>query len=135
MGSVIKEIAIDAAAGIAWSAVRDVGNVHTRLVPGFVTETTLADGIRTVAFANGIVIREAIVTIDDERRRIAYASVGGQAKHHNASIEIVSEGDTACRLIWTTDILPDALASFILGNVEAALPIMKKTIEAQARDA
>jgi len=132
MGSVIKEIVIGAAAEIAWSAVRDVGNVHTRLVPGFVTATTLEDGVRTVTFANGIVIGEAIVTIDEERRRIAYASIGGQAKHHNASIEIVPEGEAACRLIWTTDILPDALTSYILGNVEAALPIMKRTIEAQA---
>lgn len=36
------------------------------------------------------------------------------------------------RLIWTTDVLPDAVTSYILGNVEAALPIIKKTIEAQA---
>lgn len=133
MGSVIKEISIDAPADIAWSAVRDIGNVHTRLVPSFVTATVLEDGVRTVTFANGVVIREAIVAIDDERHRIAYASIGGQAKHHNASIEVIANGAASCRLIWTTDILPDALTSYIVGNVEAALPIMKKTIEAQAR--
>lgn len=133
MGSVMRDVAIDAAADIAWSAVADVGNVHIRLVPGFVRDTTLTDGVRTVTFANGVVIREAIVSIDQERRRIAYGSIGAKASHHNASIEIVPTGDASCRLIWTTDVLPDALVPYILGNVENALPIMNATIEAQAQ--
>lgn len=93
----IREIAIDAPAEIAWSAVRDAGNVHTRLVPGFVAATMLDEGVRTVTFANGVVLQEAIVTIDEERRRIAYASIGGRAQHHNASMEVVPDGASVCR--------------------------------------
>jgi hypothetical protein len=96
MGSVIREISIAVSADSAWIAVSDVGNVHKKLVPGFVTDTALTDDVRTVTFANGVVIRERIVTIDPEARRIAYGSIGGQAAHHNASIQIVPDGDASC---------------------------------------
>ena len=133
MASVIREILIDAPAAIAWSAVKDVGNVHTRLVPGFVAGCTIENGERTVTFLNGVVIREIIVDIDDDKMRLSYASVGGQSRHHNASIQIFDVGGKS-RLVWTTDVLPNEIASYILTNVNSALPIMKKTIEsAEAR--
>ena len=42
MASIHKEIHIAAAPEAAWAALRDVGALHTRLVPGFVTDTRLA---------------------------------------------------------------------------------------------
>ena len=41
MASVRKEIVTKARADSVWSAIRDVGALHTRLVPGFVTNTKL----------------------------------------------------------------------------------------------
>ena len=128
MAAVIREVFINAPATVAWSAVKDVGNVHTRLVPGFVTDCSLKGEERTVTFVNGVVIREVIVSIDDQHMRVSYASVGGQSRHHNASIQIFTAGEK-CRLLWVTDVLPDEFASYILSNVEAALPIIKTTIE------
>jgi hypothetical protein len=58
-------------------AVRDVGAVHKRLAPGFVADTRLEDDTRIVTFANGLVLRELIVDIDDEARRFVWAAVGG----------------------------------------------------------
>lgn len=52
----------------AWAAVRDVGEVHSRLAAGFVTSTVLEDSVRTVTFANGFVARERIVTVSDDMR-------------------------------------------------------------------
>ena len=49
-----------------WSAVRDIGALHTRLVPGFVTDTKLEPGARVVTFVNGV-LREPIVALDDRR--------------------------------------------------------------------
>jgi hypothetical protein len=41
MGSIRKEILTKAGIDAVWSAIRDVGALHTRLVPGFVTDTRL----------------------------------------------------------------------------------------------
>jgi hypothetical protein len=41
-----------------WDAVRDIGALHTRLVPGFVVATEIIPAGRRVTFANGVVIDE-----------------------------------------------------------------------------
>jgi hypothetical protein len=84
---------------------------------------------RIVTFANGLVAREVIVTIDDAARRIAYASVGGRLRHHNASIQVFDEGGGRTRLVWITDLLPDDMVPAIRGLVEQGARIMKQTLE------
>ena len=93
MASIRKEILIARRPEDIWAAIRDVGAVHERLAPGFVVGTTFADGARVVTFANGVVVRELIVDIDDEARRIAYAAIGGLSSHHNASMQVFAEGE------------------------------------------
>lgn len=56
-----------------WAALRDVGALHTRLVPGFVVHTKLEPGARIVTFGNGMVVRELIVDINDEAMRVAWS--------------------------------------------------------------
>ena len=59
MATLHHEITIQARAEDVWDAVRDVGALHTRLVPGFVKDTRLEPGaIRVVTFGNGVVVRE-----------------------------------------------------------------------------
>ncbi len=53
MASIRKEILLDARPEEVWDAVRDIGALHTRLVPGFVTDTRLEEGARIVTFGNG----------------------------------------------------------------------------------
>ena len=65
MASIRKEVVINAKPETAWAALRDVGALHTRLVPGFVVDTKLEDGARVVTFANGMVARELIVDVDE----------------------------------------------------------------------
>ena len=50
MATIIKEILIDARPDDVWDAVRDFGQVHKRLVPGFVTECRLDGDARVVTF-------------------------------------------------------------------------------------
>jgi hypothetical protein len=69
MAHIAKEIQIDAAPDAVWDAVRDVGRVHRRLVPGITTDCRLEDGARVVTFANGMVLRELIVDVDQAARR------------------------------------------------------------------
>ena len=69
MASIRKEIFTTARAHKVWDAIRDVGALHTRLVPGFVVDTRLEEGARVVTFGNGVTVREPIVDIDDRSRR------------------------------------------------------------------
>jgi len=70
MASIRREVRIDARPETAWDALRDIGALHTRLVPGFVTDTRLEDGARIVTFGNGMVARELIVDVDETARRV-----------------------------------------------------------------
>jgi hypothetical protein len=130
MASIRKEIALEAPAEHVWAAIRDVGAVHTRLAQEFVVDTRLDKGSRLVTFANGEVVRELIVDIDDQARRLAYAVVEWRTTHHNASFQVMPEGDNRCRLLWITDLLPDTLAEMINGFVEQGCIAIKRTLEA-----
>jgi len=81
MSSIRKEISINASPESVWDALRDVGALHTRLVPGFVTDTRLEPGARTVTFGNGQVVRELIVDLNETDRRLVWAVVDGPFQH------------------------------------------------------
>ena len=129
MATIIRDIEIGASAEYVWAAVRDVGAVD-RMFPGFVTEVTMEPGMRHVRFATGWVVHELIISIDDSLRRVAYASVGGMAKHHNASMQVFPVAENRCRILWTTDVLPDSVADSISDILNHAIPIMVRTLEA-----
>jgi carbon monoxide dehydrogenase subunit G len=129
MASVHREIVIDRPAADVWDALADVGALHTRLVRGFVTDCRLEPGARVVTFANGMVARELIVSVDGERRRVAWSVAGGRLSHHNASAQAFAEGDGACRVVWIADFLPDEHAPAISGMIDQGLAAMKRTLE------
>jgi Polyketide cyclase / dehydrase and lipid transport len=125
MATIFKEIFIQARPETAWDALRDVGALHTRLVPGFAVDVKLEDGAQVVTFANGNVAREVIVSIDDQARRLAWTIVGGRMTHHNGAAQVFAEGVEGCRFVWTTDLLPNELEPAIAGMVGQAMPIIK----------
>jgi carbon monoxide dehydrogenase subunit G len=127
--SIREEIAIDASADAVWEAVRDIGQAHRRLFPGILTDARLEENARVVTFADGTVLRELIVDLDNARRRFVYASVGGRATHHNASIEVVHESEGRSRLVWTTDLLPDELHDRVAGLMQKGSAVAKATLE------
>ena len=118
MASIHKEILIDAPAAAVWDAVRDFGALHTRLAPGFVLDSRLDGEARIVTFANGTIARELLVDCDETRRRLAYAVVSERLTQHSASIEIVADGDSRCRMIWLTDVLPHEIAPYIRAQMD-----------------
>jgi carbon monoxide dehydrogenase subunit G len=134
MATIRDEILINVPARQLWDAVRDIGALHTRLVPGFVTDCRLEDGgsARTVTFANGVVARELIVTLDDGARRLVWSAAGGRLTHHNASAQVFEEGADRCRLVWVADLLPDAMAPAIATMIGQGLQAMKKALESTA---
>ncbi|HSU93107.1 MAG TPA: SRPBCC family protein [Gemmatimonadaceae bacterium] len=128
MATIYKEIVISAPVHEAWDAIRDAGEVHRRLAPGILLDARLDGDARVVTFANGLIARELLVTIDDEARRFAYASVGGRTTHHNASMQVFPHGE-GTRFVWITDVLPDEIADSIRALVEQGSQIIKRTLE------
>ena len=135
MASIRKEMMIDAPADHVWAAIRDVGAVHTRFAQQMVLNTELDGDSRLVTFANGEVVRERIVDVDDEARRLAYAAVEWRTTHHNASFQVVPDGNDRCRLVWIADLLPNALADLVNGYMEQGCAAIKRTLESHHRAA
>ncbi|MEV3982359.1 SRPBCC family protein [Nonomuraea sp. NPDC049758] len=136
MASIRHEVVIDASPDHIWDVLRDVGAVHERLLPGRVEDTRLDGDQRFLTFPDGHVIRELIVAIDDDARRLAYAVVEGARPplaHHHASFEVRPEGEGAGRLIWITDVLPDARAAEVGLRMRYGAAEMKQAIEATSR--
>lgn len=135
MASVRQEIDVSLAAVPVWAAVRDVGAVHRRLLPGRVLDTRLEGDARVLTLPDGHVVRELVVSVDDEARRLAYAVVAGSRMplvHHHAVFEVHEAGVTACRLVWVTDVLPHALAGEVEVRTRVGLLEMRDALERQA---
>ena len=129
MGSIHKELAIGASADEAWAALRRVGEAHKLFAPVLI-DGHLAGDSRTVTFANGLKVRERIVDVDDERRRVVYSVVEGTPMtHHNAAMQIVEERAGRCRFIWTSDFLPDEFSQTMAPLVEQGAQALKANIE------
>jgi carbon monoxide dehydrogenase subunit G len=132
MASIQRETTIQASPEQVWAALRDVGALHTRLAPGFVTNVTLEEGARVVTFGNGVVARERIIDVDDQARRVVWSAAGGVLTHHNASAQVFAEGATHTRFVWIADLLPNAAAPTIAGMIEQGLAVIKRHLEQEA---
>jgi carbon monoxide dehydrogenase subunit G len=133
MASIRKEIAIDARPEAVWAALRDFGAVHERLVPGFVSDAYLeGDDVRVVTFFNGVVVREKLVGVDEEARRLAYALVEAPlgSSHYNGSAQVFADGDGGSRFVWIVDVLPHDVAEPVRDLMDQGIRVVKRTLEA-----
>lgn len=134
MASVTQEFLIPASPDVVWHAVRDVGNAH-ELFRGVLEDSRLDDdGARVATFANGAVVRELIVDVDDGARRLAYAAVEGPlgSLHHHSVMQVHA---AACgsRVTWVTDVLPDELADPIAAVMAQGARAMTVALTGNAR--
>jgi carbon monoxide dehydrogenase subunit G len=129
VASIRREVVIDATPEQVWDALRDVGAIHQRLCPGFVTDVKLEPGARVVTFGNGLVARELIVDLDEGARRLVWSASGGRLTHHNASAQVFAEDAGRTRLVWIADLLPNELAPAITAMIEQGITTIQKTLE------
>src|ERR1700752_298813 len=129
MATIHKEIEISRSSQFVWDAVRDVGEIHKRLVPGFVVDCKLEGDSRLVTFGNGLVVRELIVDVDDRTMRHAWSARDGTLTHHNASLQVFQNQNDTSRLVWIADLLPNEAVGNISGMIDQALAVMKQTLE------
>jgi uncharacterized protein YndB with AHSA1/START domain len=128
MATIRVERQIDAPAEEVWDALRDWGAIHQRLAPGFVTDARLDGEDRIVTFFNGAVVREILVDLDDEERRLVWSVVDGPYSHHNGAAQVFVEGE-GCRFVWTADLLPNEAAAPTGEMMEQGIEVLKKTQE------
>ena len=135
MTTIRKEIRIDAPVDRVWDALRDVGALHTKLVPGFVKDTRMEGNTRVATFGNDMVAREDIVSIDPAQHRVAWAVVGQQFRHYNGAAWVESDPKGGSRFYWTADLLPDEFAPQVDEMMTAGIEVVKRTLEASAQAA
>jgi hypothetical protein len=129
MATIRKEIEINRNRDFVWDAVRDVGAIHKRLVPGFVTDCKLDGDWRIVTFANGMVVPELIVSVDDENYRHAWSARSDHFAHHNASVQVFAVSPESSRVVWIADLMPNEAAENIALMIQHGLETMKRTLE------
>ncbi|MFI7665306.1 SRPBCC family protein [Nocardia sp. NPDC049526] len=131
MGSVTREIIIEAPAEELWAIIGDFAQGPERMAPGFVTGSTL-DGpdLRIVTFANGTVLHERFIALDEAERRIVFSIVGGSVTpgHDNSSMQVFPHADGS-RFVWIHDTLPHELADAFGASMEHGLQVFKQSVE------
>lgn len=132
MASIHKDILIDADPAEVWDALRDFGALHTRLVPGFVTDTKLDGDARIVTFANGAVAREVLVDCNDAKRRLVYAIRSERVTQHSASAQVFADEGGRSRLVWIVDVLPHEVAPYMDAQMELGAAAMQKALVRRA---
>lgn len=131
MASIRNEIVIDASAERVWDALRDWGALHERLVPGFATDAQLDGEDRVVTFFNGSVLRERLVDLDDNARRLVWSIVDPPYTHHNGSAQVLADGADRSVFVWIADFLPNELAGRTAQLMQHALDVIKRTLESE----
>ena len=126
MATIYKETPIDAPVERLWEALSDVGNVD-RLF-SYLEGTEMDGPYRSCRMSGGGRLRELIISVDPDRRRVAYSVVEEPFgfEHHSASWRAVSDGAQTL-FVWETDVMPDAV-------VEALEPLIDQSID-DIRDA
>ena len=112
MTSLAVEVCTEASPTAVWDAIRDIGALHTRLVPGFVVSTELVPGGRRVTFGNGMVVVEPIISMNDDLRRLVWTAQGGPPGllHYTGAVQVYTREIGGSRVVWTADVLPDEAA-------------------------
>jgi carbon monoxide dehydrogenase subunit G len=128
LATIRREVIVEAPADEVWDAIRDVGAAHRRVFPGVLTDVRMDGDARIVTFANGLVVRELIVDVDDDARRFAWAAVGGRLTHHNASIQVFADGDHRTRVVWILDLLPNELRTDIAALMDLGMADLQHTL-------
>ncbi len=128
MATIHREFPIAADAERAWAALRDVGAVNQLIT--FLGEVTVDGDRRTCEMGGHGTLDELIVSIDDERRRLAYTIQASpfDFTHHHASMQVVENGGTGATFVWTTDVKPDAVVPALSDAIDGAIDSLKQTL-------
>lgn len=132
MAAVHIETRIRAPAQQVWQALAATGEAHLAFAGVLKGCRLEREDLRAATFANGMVVKERIVSVEPQRMRIAY-SVIEQFVHHSASMQVVARGDGECDFIWVADVLPHDAAASITPLMEAGAQALQAVMEKKRR--
>ncbi len=115
-----------------WDAMRDVGALHSRLVVGFVADTAMDGATRIVTFANGSVVREPIISVDEDLHRVAWTAERGMSSHYNGAVRATAAPGGGTHVEWIADVLPNELEPTIRAAMDAGTVAMQQTLDGLA---
>lgn len=129
MASIHSQVLVDVGLDIAWDELRKVGDAHKLFAPVLV-DSRVHGETRTLRFADGHILHERILDLDDARRRVSYTAtdVPGMTFHH-ASMQIADAGPGRCLFIWITDFLPDEMRPRLMPLIEQGTRALKANLE------
>ena len=132
MATIRKAFDLPLPADQVWEALADFYAVHERVAPGFLTGLVAEDGARVVTFSNGSTAREVLVACDQVHRRLVYTIPNERMSAHSASFQVFEAGEATAQVIWITDVLPDAIAPYIDGQMALGVAAMVETLSRPA---
>lgn len=130
MATLYRDIPVETAAEDAWAALRDPANV-ARVFAGVLIDVRTENELRWVTFADGAVIEERVIAVDDAHMRIAYTVVGGRFEHHHATVQVVAQTPQQCRVVWISDFKPDERANAVEPLMDAGCAALKHNLARQ----
>lgn len=127
MASITKTIPARAGGATAWKKISDIGAVD-KLVEMIAT-CSLDGDVRTCTLADGMAIKEQIISVDEAAKRIVYTVVDGPLplEFHCASVQVI-EADGQANVVWTVDVKPDEIAVPLAEMMEGAAQSMASTL-------
>ena len=128
MATIRKEFRSPRSADEVWAVLKRFDAVH-ELAKGFVTATKMEPtGARVATFANGMEVREWLVSANDAERRLVYAITDSPAyQHYSACAQVVEDG-AGSRFVWTVDFLPDSAAPQQEAAMKAGAAAMERAL-------
>lgn len=132
MASITEEVTVAVDVDRAWAALREVGQARALFAPVLV-DSSLDGDTRTVRFANGMVLRERILDVDDSRRRVAYTALDAPGmQFHHASMQVGAATPGRCTFVWITDAYPPEVIERISPLIQQGAQALKRNLESGA---
>jgi Polyketide cyclase / dehydrase and lipid transport len=128
--TIYRETRINAPVDDVWSALGDVGAID-RLID-FLGEVTLDGENRSCELRDGGFMKELIVAVDSELRRVAYSFAESpfDFSHHHASMQALPDGD-GTKFVWWTDFQPADNAAGLTEAIDAAVVSIERAFARQ----
>ncbi|MEN0137857.1 MAG: SRPBCC family protein [Rhodococcus sp. (in: high G+C Gram-positive bacteria)] len=121
MSSIRSHAILDHDAASVWAVVRDVGSVADWF-PSMAQSEPSSSG-RRVTLADGSMLIEDTVTLDDDLRRLQYRVTGGDltVDSHLGTIDVIDLGDGRSVLVYGSDVEPAEIAEAFDGAIGEAV--------------
>ena len=127
MATVQKVIDVEASVEDVWSKIANVGAISDFV--DFITESQMDGDTRVCKMADGGVLEEKIISIDNSLRRVSYRITNSplDLEFHFASMQVAPKVNNAS-MIWVTDLKPDSMAEPFDMIFEEAVPGIKSAL-------